>query len=167
MLIIIISNLINIINIHNNHPHLFSLDCYSVASLSYLKQPLKCSLPYFFIIMRYPFFTFGGSVVILMPVCKMEMGKSGWGLLLSHRRNSGWGSSTCSCSTSLSSWGIQLRDRWQLARNTQLPCHTQTNKLNQILYYMSGFNSIVIIFQDIPFIFSSHRIFKIISIMAE
>lgn len=63
-----------------------------------------------------------------MPVCRMEMGKSGWGLLLSHRRNSGWGSSTCSCSTNLSSWGIQLSDRWQLARNTQLPWNNQTSE---------------------------------------
>lgn len=151
MLIIGISNLINIINIHNKHPPLiitWLLKC-CITQLSKKNNPLKCSLPNFLFIMWYPFFTFGGSVVILMPVCRMEMGKSGWGLLLSHSRNSGWGSSTCSCSTSLSSWGIQLRDRWQLARNTQLPCHTQTNKLNQILYYMSGFNSIVIIFQDI------------------
>lgn len=62
-----------------------------------------------------------------MPVCRMEMGKSGWGLLLSHRRNSGWGSSTWSCSTNLSSCGIQLSDKWQLARNTQLPWNNQTN----------------------------------------
>ena len=33
----------------------------------------------------------GGSVVILMPAWRMEMGKSGWGLLLSHKRKSGWG----------------------------------------------------------------------------
>ena len=33
----------------------------------------------------------------------------------------GCGSSTCSCSTSLSKFGIQDRDRWQLARKTQCP----------------------------------------------
>lgn len=65
--------------------------------------------------------TFGGSVVILMPTCRMEIGNSGCGLLLSHSLKSGWGSSTCSCSTSLSSCGIQLSDKWQLAKNTQLP----------------------------------------------
>lgn len=72
--------------------------------------------------------TFGGSVVILMLACKMEIGKSGWGLELSQRRKEGWGSSTCSCSTSLSRFGIQDRDRWQLARNTQCParrCRSQ------------------------------------------
>jgi len=70
--------------------------------------------------------TFGGSVVILMPAWRMEMGNSGLGLLLSHSRKSGWGcgSSDWICSTCLSSCGIQLSDRWQLARNTQLPCHT-------------------------------------------
>ena len=67
--------------------------------------------------------TLGGSVVILMPTCRMEIGNSGWGLLLSHSLKSGWGSSTCSCSTSLSSCGIQLKDKWQLAKNTQLPCN--------------------------------------------
>ena len=65
--------------------------------------------------------TLGGSVVILMPTCRMEIGNSGCGLLLSHNLKSGCGSSTCSCSTSLSSWGIQLKDKWQLAKNTQLP----------------------------------------------
>lgn len=56
-----------------------------------------------------------------MPTCRMEIGNSGWGLLLSHSLKSGCGSSTWSCSTSLSSWGIQLSDKWQLAKNTQLP----------------------------------------------
>lgn len=65
--------------------------------------------------------TLGGSVVILMPTCRMEIGNSGCGLLLSQSLKSGWGSSTCSCSTSLSSCGIQLSDKWQLAKNTQLP----------------------------------------------
>ena len=46
-------------------------------------------------------------MVILMLACKMEMGKSGWGLELSQRRKEGCGSSTCSCSTSLSRFGIQ------------------------------------------------------------
>ena len=55
--------------------------------------------------------TLGGSVVILMPTCRMEIGNSGCGLLLSHSLKSGWGSSTCSCSTSLSSCGIQLSDK--------------------------------------------------------
>ena len=36
-----------------------------------------------------PVATFGGSVVILMPTCKMEMGNSGCGLLLSHSLKSG------------------------------------------------------------------------------
>lgn len=58
-----------------------------------------------------------------MPAWRMEIGNSGCGLLLSHRRKSGcgWGSSDWICSTSLSSCGIQLSDRWQLAKNTQLP----------------------------------------------
>lgn len=66
-------------------------------------------------------FTLGGSVVILIPTWSIEIGNSGWGLLLSHSRNSVWGLSTCNCSTSLSSCGIQLRDKWQFAKNTQLP----------------------------------------------
>ena len=69
--------------------------------------------------------TFGGSVVILMPCWRMEMGKSGWGEELSHSLKSGLGLEVCSCSTSLSSCGIQLSDRWQLARNTQFPCKQQ------------------------------------------
>lgn len=64
-------------------------------------------------------YTLGGSVVILMPAWSIAMGNSGWGEELSHSLKSGWGSSTCSCSTSLSSWGIHDRDKWQLARNTQ------------------------------------------------
>ena len=66
--------------------------------------------------------TLGGSVVIFIPACRMEMGNSGCGELLNHSRNSGWGSSIWSCSTNLSSCGIQLSDKWQFARNTQLPC---------------------------------------------
>lgn len=68
--------------------------------------------------------TLGGSVVIFIPACKMDIGNSGWGLLLSQIRKSGWGFSTCSCSTNLSNWGIQLSDRWQFARNTQFPSRT-------------------------------------------
>lgn len=60
-------------------------------------------------------------MVILIPTWSIEIGNSGWGLLLSHSRNSVWGLSTCNCSTSLSSCGIQLRDKWQFAKNTQLP----------------------------------------------
>lgn len=60
-------------------------------------------------------------MVILMLACKIEIGKSGWGLELSQRRKEGCGSSTCSCSTSLSRLGIHDSDRWQLARNTQCP----------------------------------------------
>lgn len=33
--------------------------------------------------------TFGGSVLILMLACKMEIGKPGWGLELSQRRKEG------------------------------------------------------------------------------
>ena len=66
--------------------------------------------------------TLGGSVVIFIPACRMEMGNSGCGELLNHSRKSGWGSSIWSCSTNLSSCGIQLSDKWQFARNTQLPC---------------------------------------------
>lgn len=60
-------------------------------------------------------------MVILIPTWSIEIGNSGCGLLLSHSRNSVWGLSTCNCSTSLSSCGIQLRDKWQFAKNTQLP----------------------------------------------
>lgn len=69
----------------------------------------------------YSMCTLGGSVVILMPVCRMAMGNSGWGEELNHSRKSGWHSWTCSSSTNLSSSHIQERDRWQLARNTQWP----------------------------------------------
>lgn len=85
--------------------------------------------------------TLGGSVVILMPACRMEMGKSGCGELLSHRRKSGCGSSTCSCSTSLSSCGIQLRDKWQLARNTQLPCYTTPKQQEWVFKVIMKFSS--------------------------
>ncbi len=65
--------------------------------------------------------TLGGSVVILIPDWRIEIGKSGCGLLLSHSLKSLCGFSICSCSTSLSNWGIQLNERWQLAKNTQFP----------------------------------------------
>lgn len=65
--------------------------------------------------------TFGGSVVILMPACRIVIGNSGCGEELSQSLKFGWGFSTCSCSTSLSSSGIQERERWQLARKTQWP----------------------------------------------
>jgi len=55
--------------------------------------------------------TLGGSVVILMPACKMEIGKSGCGLELSHNRNCGLTLPVCSISTILSSFGIQLSDK--------------------------------------------------------
>ena len=64
-------------------------------------------------------FTFGGSVVILIPACRMVMGNSGCGEELSQSLKIEWGFSTCSCSTSLSNSGIHDRERWQLARNTQ------------------------------------------------
>ena len=88
----------------------------------------------------FAFKPFGGSVVILIPTWSIEIGKSGCGEELSQRRKSGCGSSTCmrrwsdvedqmkdltcNCSTNLSNWGIQLSDRWQLARKTQLPSFT-------------------------------------------
>lgn len=68
--------------------------------------------------------TFGGSVVILMAACRTVMGNSGWGEELSQSLKLGWGCRTCSCSTSLSSSGIQERERWQLARKTQWPGET-------------------------------------------
>lgn len=52
------------------------------------------------------------------------MGNSGCGLLLNQIRKSGCGFSTWSCSTSLSNCGIQLKDRWQFAKNTQFPSRT-------------------------------------------
>ena len=61
------------------------------------------------------------SVVISIPDCRIAMGKSWFGLELSQRRKSLWMLSICSCSTILSSCGIQLSDRWRLARKTQLP----------------------------------------------
>jgi len=82
--------------------------------------------------------TFGGSVVILMPAWRMEIGNCGLGLLLNHSRKSGCGcgSSDWISSTCLSSWGIQLSDKWQFARNTQLPCvpqqHNTTDSLISI-----------------------------------
>lgn len=63
--------------------------------------------------------TFGGSVVILMLACRIVMGNSGCGEELSHSLKFECGFCTCSCSTSLSRFGIQDRERWQLARNTQ------------------------------------------------
>ena len=65
--------------------------------------------------------TLGGSVVILMPRCRMAMGKWGEGLLDSQRRKSGWGFLASKPSTSLSRAGSQVVMRWQLARNTQWP----------------------------------------------
>lgn len=65
--------------------------------------------------------TLGGSVVILIPTWRMEMGNCGWGVLLNHSLKSGWASCTWSCSTILSNCGIHVSDKWQLARNTQLP----------------------------------------------
>ena len=47
-------------------------------------------------------------MVILMPLCRMAMGKSGEGLLESHRRKSGWGFLPSSPSTILSRAGSQL-----------------------------------------------------------
>ena len=69
----------------------------------------------------FAFSPFGGSVVILMLLCKMAIGKSGLGLELSHRRKSLCTWSIWSCSTILSSCGIQLRDKWQLAKKTHCP----------------------------------------------
>lgn len=63
--------------------------------------------------------TFGGSVVILIPACRIATGNSGCGEELSHSLKFECGLCTCSCSTSLSSSGIQDSERWQLARNTQ------------------------------------------------
>ena len=39
--------------------------------------------------------TLGGSVVILIPAWRIEMGKPGWGALLNQSRKSGWGSFVC------------------------------------------------------------------------
>ncbi len=87
--------------------------------------------------------TLGGSVVILMPDCSMEMGNPGCGFELSQSLKSSWGVLfRSSSSTSLSNCGIQLRDKWQLAKNTQWPwggialatCHKNANTLaaNQV-----------------------------------
>ena len=60
-------------------------------------------------------------MVILIPLCRMAMGKRGEGLLESQRRKSGWGFLASRPSTILSRAGSQLVMRWQLARNTQCP----------------------------------------------
>ena len=60
-------------------------------------------------------------MVILMPLCRMAMGKRGEGLLESHRRKSGWGFRASKPSTILSRAGSQLVIKWQLAKNTQWP----------------------------------------------
>lgn len=52
--------------------------------------------------------TLGGSVVILMPLCRIAMGKRGEGLLESHMRKSGWGLRASRPSTILSRAGSQL-----------------------------------------------------------
>ena len=65
--------------------------------------------------------TLGGSVVILIPRCRMAMGNAGLGLLLSQSRKFSCGCLLSNASISLSSVGSQLVMRWQLARNTQLP----------------------------------------------
>ena len=60
-------------------------------------------------------------MVILMPLCRMAMGKRGEGLLESHRRKSGWGLRASRPSTILSRAGSQLVIKWQLAKKTQWP----------------------------------------------
>mmetsp|Transcript_29052 Transcript_29052/g.63633 ORF Transcript_29052/g.63633 Transcript_29052/m.63633 type:complete len:267 (+) Transcript_29052:1953-2753(+) len=67
---------------------------------------------------------FGGSVVILMPRCKMPIGNLGWGEDESQSLKDGWGERVCSVSMSLSSSPSHDIIRWQLARRTQCPSLT-------------------------------------------
>lgn len=60
-------------------------------------------------------------MVIFMPACKIEIGKSGLGLELSHNLNLLLTFPVCKFSTSLSKRGIQLSDKWQLAKNIHCP----------------------------------------------
>mmetsp|Transcript_24166 Transcript_24166/g.61160 ORF Transcript_24166/g.61160 Transcript_24166/m.61160 type:complete len:213 (-) Transcript_24166:1062-1700(-) len=64
---------------------------------------------------------FGGSVVILMPFCRIPIGNLGCGAELSQRRNCGRGLRPGSCSIIFSSSFSQLIIRWQLASSTQCP----------------------------------------------
>ena len=67
---------------------------------------------------------FGGSVVILMPRCRMPMGKSGCGEDESHSRKPWLGLRAGIASIILSSSPSHDIIRWQLASSTQWPSRT-------------------------------------------
>jgi hypothetical protein len=69
----------------------------------------------------------GGSVVMLMPRCNKEVGKSCEGLDDSHSLKRSCGLDDSKSSVILSNVGSQLVVRWQLARNTQWPCLTPSS----------------------------------------
>lgn len=101
----------------------------------------------------FAFTPFGGSVVIFIPAWRIDIGNSGVGLELSHNLqlvgpfnyrpgpddiyvfdctprhlNCGWTVLLDPrVSTILSNFGIQLSDKWQLARNTHAPSSAPTS----------------------------------------
>lgn len=107
----------------------------------------------------FAFKPFGGSVVIFIPAWRIDMGNWGVGLELSHNlqsvenpfiidsRGDGDNVSNLNCgwrvllapniSTILSNFGIQLSDKWQLARNTQAPSFAPTSIILQSKYFIS------------------------------
>lgn len=75
----------------------------------------------------------------------MEMGNSGFGLELNHTLKLGWIFPDCIISIILSNFGIQLKDKWQFAKNIQSPSlapfcsNLRANPLNNIT---SGYDNI-------------------------
>ena len=64
---------------------------------------------------------FGGSMVILMPFCRMKAGKCGDGSDVSHNRNDSLIRSGDNSSHKRSNVGIQEIQRWQFCKQTQVP----------------------------------------------
>mmetsp|Transcript_8239 Transcript_8239/g.18050 ORF Transcript_8239/g.18050 Transcript_8239/m.18050 type:complete len:223 (-) Transcript_8239:9299-9967(-) len=62
-----------------------------------------------------------GSMVIFTPFCRTKAGKCGEGSEVSQRRKLGCRVSSENSSQIFSSVGIQLMDRWQFCRHTQVP----------------------------------------------
>ena len=63
----------------------------------------------------------GGSLVILIPFCRMVTGNAGEGMEVSHRRKFSSAESSVMPSQIFSRLGIQLGARWQFCRSTHLP----------------------------------------------